>query len=102
MGRRGPVARRRPPRVGTRATGHEPIDGTQWTPVGTVALDGLPATVEVGLFVSSPGVFTVEREFGSTRTGYETTLGVATFDNLRPTTTGGGVVDAELRIAACC
>ena len=29
-------------------------DGVTWSQVGAVALDGLPPTVEVGLFVSSP------------------------------------------------
>jgi hypothetical protein len=40
-------------------TGYESTDGTQWTKVDTVRLTGLPATVQVGLFVTSPGDLTV-------------------------------------------
>jgi hypothetical protein len=36
-------------------TGHEWDDGTTWTEVGTVRLAGLPDTVEIGLFATSPG-----------------------------------------------
>jgi hypothetical protein len=46
-------------RSGDTLTGYESIDGTQWTEVGTARLAGLPATVEVGLFVTSPGDVTV-------------------------------------------
>jgi hypothetical protein len=84
-------------RAGTQVTGYESVDGTQWTPVGEVTLDGLPATVEVGLFVSSPGVFTVEREFGSTTTSLVPTRGRATFDNIGLTGADGAMVDSELR-----
>lgn len=35
-------------------TGYESTDGTQWTTVGMTHLTGLPATVPVGLFVTSP------------------------------------------------
>src|SRR5690606_30558951 len=82
----GPPRWLRLARDGVQITGYESADGTQWTPVGTVTLDGLPDTVEVGLFVASPGVFTVEREYGSTSTGYDPPLGRATFDNVRLTT----------------
>ncbi|WP_233530897.1 DUF1349 domain-containing protein [Paenibacillus alkalitolerans] len=36
-------------------TGYESMDGKQWNKVGTARLAGLPATVRVGLFVTSPG-----------------------------------------------
>src|SRR5262245_61868759 len=42
-------------RSGDAITGHESTDGAQWTEVGTAHLAGLPATVQVGLFVTSPG-----------------------------------------------
>src|SRR5262249_25412625 len=42
-------------RSGETLTGYESTDGTQWTEVGTTHLAGLPATVRVGLFVTSPG-----------------------------------------------
>ncbi|WP_327011125.1 DUF1349 domain-containing protein [Dactylosporangium sp. NBC_01737] len=41
-------------RAGERVTALESADGVSWTGIGTVRLDGLPATAEVGLFVTSP------------------------------------------------
>ena len=41
-------------RSGDTLTGYESADGTQWTRIGTAYLAGLPATVQVGLFVTSP------------------------------------------------
>ena len=41
-------------RAGDTVTAAESADGTAWTTVGTVRLPGLPATVEAGLFVTSP------------------------------------------------
>jgi hypothetical protein len=46
-------------RVGDTLTGYESSDGKQWTETGTAYLAGLPATVEAGLFVTSPGDVTV-------------------------------------------
>ncbi|MBO4273033.1 hypothetical protein [Microbispora triticiradicis] len=43
-------------RSGETVTGHESYDGRTWTEVGRVTLTGLPETVEIGLFVTSPGV----------------------------------------------
>ncbi|WP_228011354.1 DUF1349 domain-containing protein [Nonomuraea phyllanthi] len=43
-------------RSGDTVTGYESDDGTTWTVVGTVTLAGLPRTVEIGLFATSPGV----------------------------------------------
>jgi ABC-type transport system involved in multi-copper enzyme maturation permease subunit len=48
-------------RSGATLTGYESTDGKQWTKVGTARLAGLPATVQVGLFVNSPGDLTVEQ-----------------------------------------
>jgi ABC-type transport system involved in multi-copper enzyme maturation permease subunit len=41
-------------RSGATLTGYESPDGTKWTKVGTAELAGLPATVQAGLFVTSP------------------------------------------------
>jgi hypothetical protein len=41
-------------RTGDTITGEESPDGTQWTAVGSARLDGLPPTVEIGLFTTSP------------------------------------------------
>ncbi|MBO3751261.1 hypothetical protein J5X84_34750 [Streptosporangiaceae bacterium NEAU-GS5] len=42
-------------RSGDTITGYESDDGATWTTVGAVTLPGLPETVEIGLFVTSPG-----------------------------------------------
>lgn len=41
-------------RTGDTVTGAESADGSSWTTVGIARLTGLAATVEVGLFVTSP------------------------------------------------
>lgn len=41
-------------RSGDSVTGYESADGTAWTEVARTSVAGLPATVEVGLFVTSP------------------------------------------------
>ncbi|HKT61109.1 MAG TPA: ABC transporter permease subunit [Gemmatimonadales bacterium] len=41
-------------RSGDSLTGYESADGTHWTRIGTADLAGLPATAQVGLFVTSP------------------------------------------------
>ena len=55
---------------------------TIWDEVGTVELDVLPSTVEVGLFVSSPNEVEITREFGSVGMGERPTASTATFDNV--------------------
>ncbi|MFI6792989.1 hypothetical protein ACIBG4_37215 [Nonomuraea sp. NPDC050383] len=42
-------------RSGDTITGYESDDGGTWTEVGAVKLTGLPETVEIGLFATSPG-----------------------------------------------
>lgn len=42
-------------RSGDTITGYESDDGKTWTEVSTVRLTGLPETVEIGLFATSPG-----------------------------------------------
>lgn len=43
-------------RVGDTVTGYGSVDGRMWTVVGTVSWAGSPATVEAGVFVTSPGL----------------------------------------------
>ncbi|AWS42959.1 hypothetical protein [Streptosporangium sp. 'caverna'] len=42
-------------RLGDTLTGYESSDGKTWIEVSTVELTGLPETVEIGLFTTSPG-----------------------------------------------
>ncbi len=46
-------------RFGETLTGYESSDGTQWSEISTAHLAGLPASVEAGLFVTSPGDLTM-------------------------------------------
>ncbi|MFF8377880.1 hypothetical protein ACF07V_17350 [Streptomyces sp. NPDC015661] len=48
-------------RSGDTVTGHESADGERWEEVGTVRLPGLPDTMQVGLFATSPGDLTLVR-----------------------------------------
>jgi ABC-type transport system involved in multi-copper enzyme maturation permease subunit len=52
-------------RVGDTITGYDSADGTHWTKVGTVQLAGLPSTVQVGLFATSPNYTVTQNSFGS-------------------------------------
>ncbi|MFE9205183.1 hypothetical protein [Micromonospora sp. NPDC007230] len=48
-------------RSGDTITGAESADGQQWHTVGTATLSGLPNTVQVGIFATSPGDLTLRR-----------------------------------------
>jgi hypothetical protein len=65
-------------RLGDMLSGYESIDGTQWTRVGTAQLAGLPTTVQVGLFVTSPCAPTVGEGEGGCRFAQAT----AVFDHV--------------------
>ena len=51
-------------RSGDTITGYDSADGTHWTQVSTVQLTGLPATVQVGMFATSPGYTVTQNSFG--------------------------------------
>ncbi|YCK37315.1 hypothetical protein ACNF49_25655 [Actinomadura sp. ATCC 39365] len=62
-------------RSGDIVTGQESDDGRTWTEVGTVRMAGLPETVEIGLFATSPGVlWDMAKAFANA---------TATFDQIR-------------------
>ncbi len=69
-------------RSGDTITGYDSADGTRWTQVGTVQLTGLPSTVQVGLFATSPGYTVTQNSFGgsSNRGGPAQATGV--FDHV--------------------
>jgi hypothetical protein len=52
-------------RDGDTITGYDSADGTHWTHVGTVALAGLPSTVQAGLFVTAPDYSTYSSSLGN-------------------------------------
>jgi ABC-type transport system involved in multi-copper enzyme maturation permease subunit len=69
-------------RSGDVITGYDSADGTHWTPVGTADLAGLPSSVQVGLFATSPnyGVFTTS--FGGGTGNFGPTLATGVFDHV--------------------
>ncbi|MFI6478330.1 hypothetical protein ACIBH1_10380 [Nonomuraea sp. NPDC050663] len=67
-------------RTGDTLTGFESADGNQWTEVGKATLDGLPDTVQIGLFAASPGAITNSGSGPESRFAEAT----ATFDHLTP------------------
>ena len=66
-------------RKGTAVTGAESTDGTRWTTVGTVHLDGLGSTVQAGLFTTSPQAV---RALGAGGSFSSPTWATAAFDHL--------------------
>ncbi|SHN47360.1 ABC transporter permease subunit [Cryptosporangium aurantiacum] len=75
-------------RAGDRITGYESADGAAWTEVGSATLPHLPRTVEVGLFVTGPGLTRVQPMRPTVQRTRPTT---AHFDQvaLTPATPGG-------------
>jgi regulation of enolase protein 1 (concanavalin A-like superfamily) len=51
-------------RSGDTITGYDSANGTHWTQVGTVQLAGLPSTVQVGMFATSPTYTVTDNSFG--------------------------------------
>ena len=70
-------------RSGGTITGYASADGTHWTQIGTATLAGLPATVQVGLFATSPAysLATSQGIVGSSSTGGPT-LATGVFDHV--------------------
>lgn len=86
-GTAGPVAPTSPrwlrlSRSGDTITGSDSLDGVHWTTVGTARLAGLPSTVQVGLFVASPGYTVTTQSFGGASSTGGETLATGSFDNV--------------------
>jgi ABC-type transport system involved in multi-copper enzyme maturation permease subunit len=52
-------------RDGDVITGYDSADGSHWTEIGSARLAGLPRTVQIGLFVTSPEYFPAGAEVGT-------------------------------------
>ncbi|MDI6099345.1 ABC transporter permease subunit [Actinoplanes sp. NEAU-A12] len=74
-------------RDGDTITGEESTDGVIWTTVGAAELDGLPATVRIGLFVTSPQHV---EALGAAGSASAPTVAAATFDAITRTGAGAG------------
>jgi hypothetical protein len=69
-------------RSGDTLTGYESADGRHWTEVGSTELAGLPASVQAGLFVTSPQTAPSQKYFAGDNAGGVATGATASFDNL--------------------
>ncbi|HUL28253.1 MAG TPA: ABC transporter permease subunit [Streptosporangiaceae bacterium] len=74
-------------RDGDTITGYDSADGAHWAQVGTVALAGLPSTVQAGLFVTSPDYATYSSSLGSGSESGGPTESTAVFDHVSRTGT---------------
>jgi ABC-type transport system involved in multi-copper enzyme maturation permease subunit/regulation of enolase protein 1 (concanavalin A-like superfamily) len=83
-------------RAGPTVTGFASADGAAWTKIGTARLDGLPATAEAGLFVTSPQYAETMSQSGMAGAFGGPSQATAVFDQVTPdggwTTTGDGEV----------
>ncbi|GAA2759634.1 hypothetical protein [Actinopolymorpha rutila] len=77
-------------------TGAESTDGRRWHTVGTVKLAGLPNTVQVGLFATSPGDLTLRKVgLGGAIEEVRFTQAVGTFDNITVEGSATGSWDSD-------
>jgi ABC-type transport system involved in multi-copper enzyme maturation permease subunit len=70
-------------RSGDTITGYDSADGRHWTAVGTAALAGLPATVQVGMFATSPGYVQTATSFGGQHVQGGPSEATGVFDDVR-------------------
>ncbi|MGH8888631.1 MAG: ABC transporter permease subunit [Acidothermaceae bacterium] len=69
-------------RAGDTLTGYESADGNTWTTVGVAKLTGMPASVQAGLFVTSPDYDVTTEEIVGTSTSGGPSKATAAFDNV--------------------
>jgi len=78
-------------RAGSTLTGYASSDGTGWTRIGSTRLTGLPASTEIGMFVTSPPQDVYQERFGGGQGDVVRTTATATFTgiNLKGQTPAG-------------
>ncbi|TDU03174.1 ABC-type transport system involved in multi-copper enzyme maturation permease subunit [Streptomyces sp. 846.5] len=70
-------------RAGSTLTGYDSADGSNWSLIGTARLAGLPSTVQIGLFATSPeAVQTISSGFGGSSGTSSPSTAVATLDQV--------------------
>jgi hypothetical protein len=69
-------------RAGNTITGYESADGAAWRPIGTATPKNLPATAEVGFYVSSASSIYLSRGGGTSNVFERPTSASATFDSI--------------------
>ncbi len=69
-------------RSGETLTGYASADGAHWTEVGSARLAALPASVQAGLFVTSPQTSPSQKYFAGDNAGGVATAATASFEGL--------------------
>ncbi len=77
-------------RSGDMITGYDSANGTHWTKVGTVQLAGLPSTVQVGMFATSPNYTVTQNSFGGASNNSGPSQATGTFDRVSLTGSAPG------------
>src|SRR5215469_465738 len=70
-------------RSGDTITGYDSADGSHWTKVGSAHLAGLPATVQAGLFATSPAYTVATEALGGSTVSGNPSEATAVFDHVR-------------------
>jgi ABC-type transport system involved in multi-copper enzyme maturation permease subunit len=70
-------------RSGDTISGYDSLDGKHWSVVGTVTLAGLPATVQAGLFATSPMYLKISQFAGGGNIQSGPSVASGTFDDIR-------------------
>jgi ABC-2 family transporter protein len=69
-------------RLGDVITGYDSADGRHWIKVGTAQLSGLPTTVQVGMFATSPAYTQTSASFGGSSTQVGPSQATGVFDDV--------------------
>jgi ABC-type transport system involved in multi-copper enzyme maturation permease subunit len=85
-------------RSGDTITGYDSTDGTHWTQIGAVTLTGLPATVQAGLFATSPTYTVTNTSFGGDSNNSGPSQATGVFDDLTVSGTSAGGKWAEVAV----
>ncbi|SHM20545.1 ABC transporter permease subunit [Actinacidiphila paucisporea] len=82
-------------RAGDTLTGYDSTDGTHWATIGTAHLAGLPATVQMGLFTTSPEYVVTSGSFSGSSYGGPSKA-TAAFDSVALRGRTGGAWTGDL------
>ena len=85
-------------RSGDTITGYDSTDGMHWTLVGAVTLTGLPATVQAGLFATSPTYTVTNTSFGGNSNDSGPSQATGVFDDLTVSGAPAGGKWAEVAV----
>jgi hypothetical protein len=69
-------------RAGDTITGYDSVDGVTWTKIASARLAGLPATVQLGLFATSPGTLVINDSFGGSSVTGGPSTATGSFDHI--------------------